>query len=82
MLTRRTNVLLAEEDYLRLSVLAKEANKTMGELIRHAVKKTYKYKKDALTANEKAYRMIDKATKGLDFSGIDYKELINYGRKY
>lgn len=82
LLTKRTNLLLSEEDYSILMTLSREKKKTMGELVRYAVKKTYKFKKDTLTANEKAYRMIRKATKGLDFSGIDYKALINYGRKY
>lgn len=81
MLTRRTNVLFDEADYATLLMYSRERNKTIGELVRQAVKKTYKVKK-TLTANEKAYRMIEKATKGLDFSGIDYKALINYGRKY
>lgn len=81
MLTRRTNVLFDEADYATLLMFSRERNKTIGELVRQAVKKTYKVKK-TLTANEKAYRMIEKATKELDFSGIDYKALINYGRKY
>ncbi|MDP3994901.1 MAG: hypothetical protein Q8P91_03655 [bacterium] len=81
MLTRRTNVLFDEADYANLLMHSRERNKTIGELVRQAVKKTYKVKK-TLTENEKAYRMIEKATKGLDFSGIDYKALINYGRKY
>ncbi len=81
MLTKRTNVLFTEDDYLMLSELAKESKKTIGEVVRHAVRKTYKAKK-TLSANEKAFRMIEKATKGLDFSGIDYKALIEYGRKY
>ena len=82
MLTKRTNVLFTEEDHLMLTDLARESNKTIGELVRSAVKKTYKSKKTKLTANEKAFRMIKKATKGLNFSGIDYKALINDGRKY
>ncbi|MEK7472536.1 MAG: hypothetical protein AAB625_00705 [Patescibacteria group bacterium] len=81
LLTRRTNVLFDETDYATLLMYSQERGETIGELIRNAIKKTYKAKK-VLNANEKAYRMIRKATKGLDFTGIDYKELINYGRKY
>lgn len=81
MLTRRTNLLLSEEDYAILQDLSREKNKTMGELVRHAVKKTYKTKKN-LTATQKAFRDIRKITKDIDFSGLDYKALINYGRKY
>ncbi len=81
LLTRRTNVLLDEESYAILSMCSQNEGKTLGELIRAAINKTYKAKK-ILNVNEKAYRMINKATKGLSFSGIDYKALINYGRKH
>lgn len=82
MLTYRTNVLFDEEYRDHLTLLSQMSRKTIGELIRDAVKKTYKIKKKALTANEKAYRAIRKITKGMNFSGIDYKALIEYGRKY
>lgn len=81
MLAKRTNLLLDEYDHAMLVGLASQSNKTIGELIRYAVKKTYKSKK-TLSANERAFRMIGRATKGLNFSGIDYKALINDGRKY
>lgn len=81
LLTRRTNVLLDEANYATLLMYSQERSETIGELIRKAIKKTYKAKK-MLNVNEDAYRMIRRATKGLSFSGIDYKELINYGRKY
>ena len=81
MLTRRTNVLLEEEDYLHLSLLAHETGRTMGELVRRAVKKTYKAKKP-LTQTQEAFREIRRLTKGMNFSGLDYKALINEGRKY
>lgn len=82
LLTKRTNVLFDEYDYATLASLSRKKNKTIGELVRLAVKKTYKINKGALTANEKAFRKIKSITKGLDFSGIDYKVLVNYGRKY
>ncbi|PIP57720.1 hypothetical protein COX03_01590, partial [Candidatus Woesebacteria bacterium CG22_combo_CG10-13_8_21_14_all_39_10] len=44
MLTRRTNVLLEEEDYLTLVYLSRREDKTIGELIRSAIVKTYKSK--------------------------------------
>ena len=81
LLTRRTNVLFDETDYATLLMYSQERGKTIGELVRNAVKKTYKVKK-TLNSNEKAFRMIGKAIKGLNFSGVDYKDLINYGRKY
>lgn len=82
MLTKRTNVLLSDTDYAMLSMLSSQESKTMGELIRYAVQKTYKTTKKALTANEEAFREVKKLTKGMNFTGIDYKSLVNYGRKY
>lgn len=83
LLTRRTNVLFSEEDYLMLSELTKVYNKTIGELVRHAVKKTYKPKKHANMNTE----LIKKIKKGWKFLRnpeipVDYKALVEYGRKY
>ncbi len=80
LLNRRTNVLFDEIDYTTLVRISKKEGKTIGELVRQAVRKTYKTRKK-LTDNEKAFRIIKKVTRGLDFSGINYKELINNGRK-
>ena len=82
LLTRRTNVLFTEEDYLTLSSLAEQYNKTIGELVRRAVKKTYKITAQKMTANQEAFRLIAKATRGMNFTGLDYKALADYGRKY
>lgn len=81
MLTRRTNVLLSEIDYLTLSRLAADKGKTMGELIRQAIEKTYKIskKKDSVA---RALNRINQLGKKVNTKNIDYKELINYGRKY
>ncbi len=80
-LTKRTNVLLSEEDYAMLSALAKDSNKTIGYLIRHALKKTYKNKN---RSNKELVRMIKKGWTFLKNPEIpvDYKGWIDYGRKY
>lgn len=82
LLTKRTNVLLDESDYATLLIYRQKEGKTLGELIRDAVRKVYKAPKKKLTVNEMALNKIAKITTGLDFSGIDYKELISDGRKY
>ena len=44
MLNKRTNLLLTDEDYWLLSSLAREKGKTIGELIRVAVKEKYGFR--------------------------------------
>lgn len=83
MLTRRTNVLLEEEDYLTLVYLSMQEDKTIGELVRHAVKKTYKVKN--IDNREKI--LLKKIKEGWKFLKnpeipVDYKALVEYGRKY
>ncbi len=80
MLTRRTNVLLDEMDYSRLSSLANSQEKTIGELIRSAIRKTYKTKKK--NGRVEAYKGLRKLAKDIDMSGVSYKDLVNNGRKY
>lgn len=84
MLTRRTNVLLEEEDYLTLAYLSRQEDKTIGELIRSAVAKTYKSKAGVGSA-EKSLKSSIQSGWGLLVNPkkpIDYKALIEYGRKY
>lgn len=83
MLTRRTNVLFDEADYATLLFMSREKNKTIGELVRHAVKKTYKVKK--IDNREKI--LLKKIKEGWKFLKnpeipVDYKALVEYGRKY
>lgn len=81
-------MLLTEEDYLKLSSLSKETNKTIGELIRHAVKKTYKVKKNKGKIKSKINKTLEAAIKKSWKAVLhpeipmDYKALIEYGRKY
>ena len=84
MLTRRTNVLFEEEDYIMLSGLAKDSNKTIGELVRHAVKKTFKFKAKDTKINKELVARIKRGWKFLKHPEIpvDYKALVENGRKY
>lgn len=84
MLTYRTNVLFDEEDRLMLSTLSTSLNRTIGQLIRHAVKKTYKKPKTKSMINKDLERAIKSGWKLLKHPEIplDYKALIEYGRKY
>ncbi|MFH1244533.1 MAG: hypothetical protein V1487_03110 [bacterium] len=80
MLTQRTNILLSPDEYGLLLALSKEHNKTMGELIRHAVKKAYGTKiKDSFEASLKRIRKI---TRHVDTKNINYRELAIEGRRY
>lgn len=83
LLTRRTNVLFSEEDYQTLTKRAKESKKTIGELVRHAVKKTYRSTKK-VNHNQELIKRIKKGWKFLKNPEIpiDYKALIEDGRKY
>jgi len=81
MLTQRTNVLLTPIEHNVLMRLSQKEGKTMGQLIRHAVRKTYKIKsqEDSL---EKTLAHIRKLTKNINTKGIDYRALVTKGRKY
>lgn len=74
-------MLLSEADYAMLLALSKESNKTIGYLVRHALKKTYKNKN---RSNKELVAMIKKGWTFLKNPEIpiDYKAWIEYGRKY
>lgn len=82
MLTKRTNILFDEELWKRLTSLAQKRNTSVGELVRIAVKETYDTKDEML---EKRRKAIEETLKyrPKPFKGkIDYKALINAGRKF
>ena len=81
MLTKRTNLLLSEPDYYLLAHLASQTGKTMGELIRLAVRQTYQDKKH-MASRRQILQNIDRLTKGLKLGPINYRKLIEDGRKY
>ena len=80
MLTKRTNILIQEETWQRLVDLARQMNTSAGELIRRAIKKTYfaDDRNDEIARAVQSIRAIRPKIKGK----INYKELINEGRKY
>ena len=81
MLTRRTNILFDDELWNMLTTISKKENTSIGKLVRRAVRKVYSEE----NVNKKrldAWKTILKV-RNKPFPGkIDYKELINYGRKY
>ena len=81
MLTQRTNVLLSEPDYRMLKELSKKNNQSIGELIRHAITKTFAKKKPKKESSAQILKNIRKITKGMNLAGLNYKELRDYGRK-
>lgn len=85
MLTQRTNVLFSSFEYNELIALTAKSGQTMGELIRQAVRKTYKIKvpvQKKADSFQATMRRIRKLTKNVDMSGINYRDLIIEGRKY
>ncbi|MDZ7586679.1 MAG: hypothetical protein U0946_02900 [Patescibacteria group bacterium] len=79
MLTRRVNFLFEEETWQMLQERAVLESISVGDLVRRAVKKTY--------AGDNKQQKIAKAIQDIRrirkvFKNIDYKELINAGRKY
>lgn len=79
-LTHRTNVLLSPDEHGMLLALSKEHKKTMGELIREAVRQTYKTRpKDTFEAS---LTRIRKMTKNVKIKKADYRTFVTDGRKY
>lgn len=82
MLTKRTNILLEKTDYQLLEALAKRQRISVGELIRRAIAKTYKRKIESeLEQRQKRILAIMKLWEKIKVKEIDYKSLIEYGRK-
>lgn len=81
MLTKRTNILFDEKLWERLSNRAKREKTSVGKLVRRAVEKAYvEVEDEELKRRKKAIDEIFRIRKRI--RGINYKEYINYGRKY
>lgn len=79
MLTKRTNILFEEETWTKLVALSQKKEKSVGDLVRLAVRKVYF---SGIDINSRA-RVIDKILKIRKIvKGINYRELIDAGRKY
>lgn len=84
MLNRRAHILFEEEEFNLLELLADEKGKSVGELVRLAVQRTYiESKAKELSDREKAFAALNKLQQQTRQKGrVDYKALIEYGRKY
>lgn len=84
MLNRRAHILFEEEEFNLLELLADEKGQSVGELVRQAVQKVYvEPKAKELSDREKAFAALKKLQQQTRQKGrVDYKALIEYGRKY
>lgn len=84
MLTKRTNLLFEEELWQLLAERAVEEGLSVGELVRQAVKKIYVEPEDeVLEQRKKAFEALIKLQQKTRQKGrVDYKALIEYGRKH
>lgn len=80
MLSKRTNILFDEDTWEKLTKRAKTKNRSIGHFVREAVKEKLTEEEEW----EQRRRAIEDIKKiRPHFKGkIDYKSLINYGRKY
>jgi hypothetical protein len=80
MLTKRTNILFDNDLWDLLTSVARREKSSVGEVVRRAVSKVYK-DDDIIEQKKRAFETIKKfrvKQKGI----LDYKALINEGRKY
>lgn len=80
MLQKRTNILFDDQLWTLLTQRSRSDGISIGELVRRAVVKTYIENHDRLLQRKEAVSAI-RAIRTIH-KGIDYKKLINYGRKY
>lgn len=79
MLNKRTNILFEEKQWKQLATIAKERKTSVGQLIRQVV---------ALYLVNGKQKSIEKACKSIlairkkQKGKVDYKALIDYGRKH
>ena len=80
MLTKRTNILFENELWDLLVAVAQREKSSVGEVVRKAVRKVYS-EDEIIERRKKALETIKRIRvkqKGV----VDYKALINEGRKY
>lgn len=81
MLTKRTNILFDQELWQTLTAISQKQNISIGELVRRAVADTYS-KRDILTKRKAVTRDILNMRPAPVKGRLEYKELINHGRKH
>lgn len=79
MLTKRTNILFDENLWRFLKTEASRRKVSVGKLVREAVERAYVHEAE-LDERRKALDHILKIRKRV--KGINYKEYINYGRRF
>jgi len=84
MLTKRANLLFEEELWQLLAAKAEEEELSVGELVRQAVQKIYVEPGDeVLKGRKQAFKALIKLQQKTKQKGrVDYKALIEYGRKH
>lgn len=80
MLNKRANILFDKDTWRKLTKVARDKNTSVGELVRDAVKEKY-IQDDEQKRIAKAIDSI-RARRKIFKGKIDYKALINYGRKF
>lgn len=81
MLTKRAQILFNNELWNRINKLAVAKKISAGQLIRDAVEKELS-QEEILLQRHQAVEQIRKVRPKQIKGKIDYKELVNYGRKY
>lgn len=84
MLNKRAHILFEGEEYKLLNALAAEKGSSVGELVRTAVQKVYvEPREKELCGRDRVFDRLKQWQKKIGtFKGLDYKALVEYGRKY
>lgn len=81
MLTKRTNILFDEKLWIEVSALAKKEKTSVGSIVRSAIKEKLNNEEDLAQRRQVIDNILLHRPK--PFKGkIDYKTLINAGKKY
>jgi len=78
----RTTINMPKEVHKSLKREAMDKEVSLNELLMEKIKKELDTKKKMIAKRKKALREIRRLTKGINFKGINYKELIEDGRRY
>ncbi|MBU1085702.1 MAG: hypothetical protein ABIJ43_05645 [Candidatus Beckwithbacteria bacterium] len=81
MLTKRAHILFEPETWQLLGQVSDDLDISIGQAVRQAIKKTYIKQNTKLTTNQ-LLSDIKKLGSQINTKNINYKVLINHGRKY
>ena len=79
-LSKRTNILFSQDTWRRLSMLSDKEHTSVGELVRNAIEVVY-FSDTQKNEKRRAYEDI-LHMRPVIRGKVDYKALINEGRKY